>query len=424
MRSACLVLATLLTAQVASGYSITVSKFDPNAVIRWDRRTLTWRVHPACSEDLTTAQCMDAVRSSFAAWTVPTCTGLQFDELGTSDNLMVTANGWAPNGVNEVVWVEDDTWLYSQFTLANTSQTIGPGGVITEVDLAFNGRDHTWSLDGANGTAAIANTAVHEIGHFIGLAHHLEPFDASDPPTMAPYADDDGKSATLAADDEAGVCFLVPKTTWTCQSDTDCPSIVALGATSEFIAGALPCQDGLCGGLTMALPDAYAGLTGAACEKDADCASGLCLDVCAPPCGGTLGCPQALTCSPQGGCVADTPVVAEPEAEAEAEAEADDVSVAEVLNADVDADVDADADPDADAGVDADADVEVDADADVPSDVKVAPGAVPRRPSSGGCAATPSRSAPLFSVLLLVFLLQRSRRVGERQPPAQCLIRG
>ncbi len=306
--AAAVALAVLGAAPAALAYSVTLTGGDTGAIVRWNKKSLAYHLHPSCSSDLQTAACLDAVRASFAAWKA-NCADVSFVEQGFSQNLQLTSIGYGDNGKNEIAWIEGSQWTYGKYTLGVTGPifwTSGPdAGSIFEADIALNGYLQSWSLSGANYSTDVMNVMVHEIGHYFGLQHNLGGYDESNPPTMAPTADPFMRSRTPEADDLKGLCFLQPKGSHTCASNADCPLVVDDGPNGEFYAGQLACTGGYCGGISNEIPTG-AGALGDGCSGSYDCAdplfcqplsggSGVCAQECSPQSG---NCPGGFTCVP------------------------------------------------------------------------------------------------------------------------------
>ncbi len=310
-------LAVLCVAPAASPYAITLAGSGPSTVLRWQTKNMAYHLHPDCSPDLPSSTCLQALRDSFAQWTGHDCSDASFSELGTSTNKSLTSIGGAQNGKNELAFIED-SWAFGSFVLGVTGPFFSPNGAIAEADIAFNGVNHTWSADGASaGTMDVMNVAVHEIGHYFGLQHALTGYDPSNPPTMAPQADPSLKSRDPEDDDVAGLCFLYPLTTHSCESDADCPYILEQTAQGDTYTGSLACEGGLCGGISTELPSGVSDV-GELCFSDADCAEGLtCVagsfgsdSVCRQACEGDGDCPTGFECS--GGICAEPGGAAQP----------------------------------------------------------------------------------------------------------------
>jgi hypothetical protein len=283
----------------AHGYAVSLSQGDTGQLLKWDLQSVSYSLHPQCSEDISpTSACLDELRASFGMWATD-CSGLAFVEGEPSSNLSLTslANGSA-NGINELAFIEDSSWTYGTYVLGVTGPYYSPvTGVISEADIAFNGLQHKWNVgQGGFNTQDVMNVAVHEIGHMVGLQHALSGYDPSNPPTMATTADPSLKSQTPEPDDYAGLCFLYPAESHGCSADTDCPYILDQGMQGEYYVGSLACEDGLCGGLSNAVP---AGELGETCIQDSDCVDGLACSggLCAQSCVTDEDCPTPYICS-------------------------------------------------------------------------------------------------------------------------------
>src|SRR6185437_10999538 len=122
---------------------------------------------------------LNAVRASFAQWQSITGTVLKFEDAGvvapgvdinTSDNQNVvfwaknstTVNGGMDN-ISGALGVTFNSWFPD-----NNAQA--------EADIVFNGVQYSWFTDFNNTNASgtqifVESTALHEIGHFLGLKH-------------------------------------------------------------------------------------------------------------------------------------------------------------------------------------------------------------------------------------------------------------
>ena len=214
----------LFTAGSAAAFSVTLSSGN---VVRWNKKKLTYSLHPQCSADLPVNVCHQALRDSFKAWEGQPCADLEFVEQAMSNNLKLTAVGYSTNGINELAFIENNQWQYGAYTLGVTAPVFYQDGTIFEADIAFNGLQQTWTASGEWNKQDVMNVAVHEIGHYFGLQHNLGGYDPNNPPTMATTADPNLKSKTPEPDDLKGVCFLQPKGSYTCSSNDDCNDLDA-----------------------------------------------------------------------------------------------------------------------------------------------------------------------------------------------------
>ncbi len=100
------VLATILLASVtlapavAGAYSVSMTKKTSGKIVRWNKTTVPFWLHPTCSTDLPTAGCLAECKASFQAWLGHSCSALKFTDSGTSNTKQLTAVGYNANGNN------------------------------------------------------------------------------------------------------------------------------------------------------------------------------------------------------------------------------------------------------------------------------------------------------------------------------------
>ncbi len=281
-----LLLAVLLAPSTASAFGIeTVGDRLDGSIMRWRTNTIDITLDSAGTNGLTAAQSQQCFRDSLQGWQDVDCSALAFNVVGTTSNKKVlpmsSSYNIYENGKNELVWINDSSWSFGSQVLGVTmvNGAWSYSGTITESDIAFNGRNYKWNLDGDigywNNDMDCVSVAIHEIGHLFGLQHVLSGASVTDPPTMNPMVDPDGKSATLSRDDQLGACFLYPQDDYyTCTKNSECPKVVGHQTNGEeYEVGQIYCKNGYCQGAGGLAP--YTVEQGGTCTKATDCVSGL-----------------------------------------------------------------------------------------------------------------------------------------------------
>lgn len=283
----------------SKGYSYAIRNLG-GTVVRWEVPEVTYELDVDGWSGISDGSDRQQVKESFADWDAVACSNLGLFYAGDTSVNSVLPTGEESNGRNEIIWKED-YWPFSHYVLGVTSPLYNWEGVILEADIALNGQLN-WSSTGMAAGMDIKSVAIHEIGHLFGLQHPLQ-FDDSDPPTMAPFVNSDGKTATLAQDDINGICFLYPASgVWTCSSDAECPWVVAYDASEEeYTAAYYTCASGTCvfdnpvflpgqkdiGGDCDAMED---------CQVPLFCLPGSTVQLCTRWCSSSFPCPSGFDC--------------------------------------------------------------------------------------------------------------------------------
>ena len=87
----------LLAPATASSYAINFTQNTTGAVVKWPSSSVKYWLHPACSTDLSTANCLNGSRLSFQAWEGHSCSTLKFVDSGASSNKKLTSVGYNKN---------------------------------------------------------------------------------------------------------------------------------------------------------------------------------------------------------------------------------------------------------------------------------------------------------------------------------------
>ncbi|MBC7793997.1 MAG: matrixin family metalloprotease [Clostridia bacterium] len=216
-------LASLLIAGRAEAFLCarvsTSSDLGPS--LAWFSRDIAFTLHAAGTRDIEGDAEFDVLRASFEAWasvSVPggttacglaALTDLSFRETGMSNIDRVGYDFLHPEASENLLIFRDSGWDVAESNvIALTTTTYDPvHGEILDADIEFNSTVFDFTV-GIPVSMDLANTAVHEVGHFLGLAHTQSEND--DATMFARAVPGETKKASLACDDALAIVFKYP----------------------------------------------------------------------------------------------------------------------------------------------------------------------------------------------------------------------
>ncbi len=204
-----LVALVMLLAVNAQAYELYMSPSAP-VPLRWYKTHAQIWFDERTPQELDPALAEAEIARSFEEWQWLTCDGtsvpFEFEFMGRRACSVGYDDAFGATNENCVIWVPGKVaWTHGIEVLALTSLTYDTGtGEIVDADLELNDAHFIFSLDPDGEQADLANTVVHETGHFLGLDHSHETL-----ATMyakAPLGETIKRD--LEADDIAGYCAL------------------------------------------------------------------------------------------------------------------------------------------------------------------------------------------------------------------------
>jgi len=219
-----LLLALLLPIPAEAFECTRVKRNDPSSLSQvWQQRCIPYSINRGGGLFASEAN-RAIVRASFARWAIATCNDLEFRELGETTQTGAFFQEEPKRNVNAVAAIESQAeldelvklgmWGDQQLVAVTLTRYAPATGEIVDADILLNSVKFSFE-DVAPGTVCrqnekrhdLENTLVHEIGHFLGFDHVLDP----DATMFASAVACETVKRDLAPDDESAVCTTYPK---------------------------------------------------------------------------------------------------------------------------------------------------------------------------------------------------------------------
>lgn len=241
MRKALLLLATsaivVLAPHAASAYCRTTTcrttaekeceRDDDDCVVEgnpliWPSRCVGFSFQAQGTAKLVPEDTKLAILGAFATWSEHACPtgGTASIVFSPTEDVQCKLPQANKEGANvNVVFFRDDAWPYRGIdgTLATTTVTYDGDGTIWDADIAINAAFNDVTLSDTDAEYDVPSIVVHEVGHFMGIAHSSDD-DALMAPTYSPgtirreLGDDDIDAlCTIYAPDRSASCSIEPR---------------------------------------------------------------------------------------------------------------------------------------------------------------------------------------------------------------------
>jgi len=226
----CLILSISLAPAWGAGQMLASS----GKLMYWGNTTVRYTFDPGSLGSLTASQARELVTNAFGTWQNVETASIRFQQSGTfgsdvtAQNVSAVLDTAQANGQNPIIFDNDGSILNLLVGQGSAASILG----LTHVSAAANGLiSYAWvvyngNFVGSNGYTAegYLNTAVHELGHFIGLDHcqvfrHLAyngygPDDQYIPVMFPTTTDDETERPLLANDDRVSVSLAYPESSF------------------------------------------------------------------------------------------------------------------------------------------------------------------------------------------------------------------
>lgn len=236
LRLAAIAALVMIVAPDAQAFRCTQASGDSTQVdgpsLSWRKRTLSYTLQPLGSKQLPPAETLDVLRQAFGVWQNMTLSDnalalcgatagqsdVTFVELpGSADEDWVGFNFLAPQTNMNLLVFRDDVWpppdpSSTDIIALSTITYSALSGEIIDADIEFNSANFSFSASDPNGEQMdLLSTAVHEIGHFLGLAHCADSGSCGNNEVMEATANlGEYDKRNLQCDDLAGLVFKYP----------------------------------------------------------------------------------------------------------------------------------------------------------------------------------------------------------------------
>jgi hypothetical protein len=243
MRTSLIVLTAMLAATSANAYvcaRVTSDGNDDGASLSWFQRDLSFNLFGGGTADIAGDEEFAVLRDSFAVWTslhlgtgetaescgLTTSIDISFTEGPPATVDRVGYDFLAPENTQNILIFRDSGWDSADSSvIALTTTTYDPvSGEILDADIEFNSSSFDFATDGDPSSMDLQNTTVHEIGHFLGLAHTQSAH--SDATMYARAVPGETQKRDLACDDAQAITFKYPagEPNGYCNGDPACAS--------------------------------------------------------------------------------------------------------------------------------------------------------------------------------------------------------